>query len=97
MRTLTKVYEKVDPGTQQHDYHVVDVAGDGNCFYRAVLVTLGYSEERYATLKQLLNEYLLSNRQVFNYLPNLESLAKKILKEGEAANYEVIRFTAEFL
>lgn len=57
---------------------IVNVKGDGNCFYRALALTLGYCEDSYETIKILLHDYILSNQNTFDYLGDPVEFANKV-------------------
>ena len=40
---------------------VVDVEGDGNCFYRAVAVAMGLEEAAYRDIKNLVHDFTLTH------------------------------------
>jgi hypothetical protein len=53
------------------EFLIVDVQGDGNCFYRAVSVLLGLPEEEYKALKFRMNKYVFKNAIFYSYLGNI--------------------------
>ena len=57
---------------------IVNVLGDGNCFYRALALTLGMNENGYSQIKSLLYDYLAVNEETFNYLDNYKELKEII-------------------
>ena len=99
-RQKKKKYKPRESLLLQHngeEFLVVDVQGDGNCFYRAVSVLLGLPEGEYKALKLRLNKYVVNNAVFYSYLGNINQLAELILREGEAATYECIRVAADCL
>ncbi len=73
------------------------MAGDGNCFYRAVSLTIGKKEEDYKVLKDSLSNFVIQKAQFYSYLGDVEQLALLLRREGEAATYECLRITADYL
>ncbi len=43
--------------SDEEQCQVVDVEGDGNCFYRAIQIALGYKEGNYMLLKDLVHDF----------------------------------------
>jgi hypothetical protein len=46
---------------EQEQCHIINVAGDGNCFYRAIQILLGNDEEYYMSLKQSIYNFAKKN------------------------------------
>jgi hypothetical protein len=46
---------------EQEQCHIINVAGDGNCFYRAIQILLGNDEEYYMSLKQSIHDFAKKN------------------------------------
>jgi hypothetical protein len=51
-------YIRIDKSDEEQ-YRMVDVEGDGNCFYRAVQIALGYQEGNYMLLKDLVHDFAI--------------------------------------
>ncbi len=47
---------------KKENHTIINVKGDGNCFYRALSVCLGYDESQYMTIKEILSDFLLENK-----------------------------------
>jgi hypothetical protein len=45
--------------SDEEQCQVVDVEGDGNCFYRTVHFALGYQEGNYMLLKDLVHDFAI--------------------------------------
>jgi OTU-like cysteine protease len=45
----------------ENNFEIINVTGDGNCFYRAVLVALGGKQEANKTLRDLVCDYVQEN------------------------------------
>jgi hypothetical protein len=58
-------------------------------------VCLGYEESQYQTVKDILHDYLLANKEVFNYLEDVDGIAYKMKKDKVAADYSYIKIAAE--
>ena len=69
--------------------------GDGNCFYKALAVAMGMTEDSYAEIKILLHYFLEENRVIFDYLGDIDELKKIIWKDREPAPFEVIYIATE--
>ncbi len=57
------MYEKADYNWAiarefQENFTVVNVAGDGNCFYRALSVLLGSHSNQYKMVKDMVADYI---------------------------------------
>ncbi len=87
---------------QKYDYtkvenqerKIVNVKGDGNCFFRAIAVSLGYNESQYMTIKEILSDFVLENSDLFSYLPNIQLVAQRIKQDFFAAYYDYIYLTS---
>jgi len=58
---------------------VVDVEGDGNCFYRGVAVAMGLGEAAYRDIKKLVHDFTIANREVLENVGDIEGTAARIL------------------
>ena len=58
---------------------VVDVEGDGNCFYRAVAVAMGLEEAAYRDIKNLVHDFTLANMEVLENVADIYGTAARIL------------------
>jgi hypothetical protein len=58
---------------------VIDVEGDGNCFYRAVAVAMGLGEAAYRHIKKLVHDFTIANRDVLENVGDIEGTAARIL------------------
>ena len=58
---------------------VVDVEGDGNCFYRAVAVAMGLEEAAYRDIKNLAHDFTLANMEVLENVADIYGTAARIL------------------
>ncbi len=59
-RNFYKQYVHVEE-REQEQCHIINVAGDGNCFYRAIQILLGNDEEYYRSLKQSIHDFAKKN------------------------------------
>ena len=87
--TYVRKYDKIN------NRDIVNVMGDGNCFYRALAVAMGMTEDSYAEIKILLHDFLEENRVIFDYLGDIDELKKIIWKDREPAPFEVIYIATE--
>ncbi len=60
VRNFYKQYVHVKE-REQEQCHIINVAGDGNCFYRAIQILLGNDEEYYMSLKQSIHDFAKKN------------------------------------
>jgi hypothetical protein len=51
---------------------IIDVAGDGNCFYRAVAVAMGHQEATYGDIKKIVSDFTIPHRNVLGNVANIE-------------------------
>jgi hypothetical protein len=49
-RNFIKQYVHMEE-REDEQYHIINVAGDGNCFYCAIQILFGNDEENYISLK----------------------------------------------
>ncbi len=73
------------------------IARDGNCFYRALAVSMGNPSDSYGDYKKLIADFLRERHSVFDYMSDLKELEQMMRKEGEAATYECNCIAAEML
>ncbi len=59
-RNFIKQYVRVEE-REEEQCHIINVAGDGNCFYRAIQILLGNDEEHYMSLKHSIYEFARKN------------------------------------
>jgi hypothetical protein len=59
-RNFIKQYVRVEE-REEEQCHVINVAGDGNCLYRAIQILLGNDEENYMSLKQSIHDFAKKN------------------------------------
>ena len=60
---------------------IINVRGDGNCFYCALALTLKMKENDYKEIKILMYDFSEANKAVFDYLDSIDQLKKFIAKE----------------
>ena len=53
---------------------VVDMEGDGNCFYRGVAVAMGIEEAAYRNINKLVHDFAITNILVVQNIANLRKL-----------------------
>lgn len=73
----------------------MNVKGDGDCFYRALATCLGYDEESRDIIKDMMADYIINSKQVFDYLGNVEDISREIRKPRCAAKYEFLKIATE--
>ncbi len=49
-------------GNNEYDYQVIEVTGDGNCFYRALAVSFTGDQEDYMDYRQFVSKYYLEDK-----------------------------------
>jgi hypothetical protein len=76
-------HKVVDLQTPPDPDSIVNVAGNGNCLFRAISVHLSGSEVNYMRLKQLTADSLAANRENFFYIPetNVDRLREVALRD----------------
>lgn len=74
---------------------IINVRGDGNCFYRVLALTLGMEENDYKEIKIIMYDFLEANKAVFDYLDSIGQLKKLIIKDREPAPFEAIYIATE--
>jgi hypothetical protein len=47
---------------EEEHYNIINVAGDGNCLYRAIQIPFGNDEKNYMPLKQMVHDFVKENR-----------------------------------
>ena len=66
-KTKKIVYEK-------NNIQIINATGDGNCFYRALAVCLGYEEFAHFEIRTLIADFLSQNRNLFDNLSDIDNL-----------------------
>ena len=55
-RNFIKQYVRVEEN-EEEQCDMINVAGDGNCFYRTIQILLGNDEKHYMSLKQSIYDF----------------------------------------
>ncbi len=82
---------------EEEKCHVVNVVGDGNCFYRAVQVLLGFDEDDYMPLKEMVYEFAHENIELTFESGDAFDILNRIGKDGDWAMFEDVFLTANML
>ena len=75
------------------------MVGDGNCFYRAVSVSLYGDQNNYSTLRKSIANFIVSMQTGTSFadFESLRQLAANVSKDGTWAGEDVIVVTANYL